>query len=116
MSISVSLYHTTGAPGRDLAGTVPVMQEDTSTKKTQLTTPSHTEVSHVPKSGEYIIVHNSICTLLILNIRHLYESNSQIKIITGYSSILYIYRDCYGILYSPHTLGNSVLTFTFKSF
>ena len=27
-----------------------------------------------------------------------------------------IYRDCYGILYSPHTLGNSVLTFTFKSF
>ena len=56
--ISVSLYHTTGAPGRDLADTVPVMQEDTSTKKTQLTTPSRTEVSHVPKSGKYIIIHN----------------------------------------------------------
>ena len=56
--ISVSLYHTTGAPGRDLADTVPVMQENTSTKKTQLTTPSRTEVPHVPKSGKYIIVHN----------------------------------------------------------
>ena len=25
-------------------------------------------------------------------------------------------RDCYGILYSPHTLRSSFLTFTFKSF
>ena len=27
-----------------------------------------------------------------------------------------VYRDCYGVLYSPHTLGNSLLTFIFKSF
>ena len=36
--------------------------------------------------------------------------------ITGYGSTLYIGIAIYGILYSPHTLGNSVLTFTFKSF
>ena len=29
-----------------------------------------------------------------------------------------VYRDCYGVLYSPHTLGNSLLTFilTFNNF
>ena len=48
MFISVSLYHTTGAPGSDLTDN---MQEDMSTKKTQLSTASSTEAQHL-KSGK----------------------------------------------------------------
>ena len=42
-------YHATGAPGSDLTDT---MQEDVSTKKTQLSTASSTEAQHLPKSGK----------------------------------------------------------------
>ena len=39
-------YHATGAPGSDLTDT---MQEDMSTKKTELSTVSSTETQHLPK-------------------------------------------------------------------
>ena len=41
-------YHATGAPGSDFTDT---MQEDMSTKKTELSTVSSTETQHLPKSG-----------------------------------------------------------------
>ena len=41
-------YHTTDPLGSDLTGT---MQEDMSTKKTELSTVTSTEAQHLPKSG-----------------------------------------------------------------
>ena len=65
----------------------------------------------------WLICHIHVCTGIRSKvgpgsiIKGIYASSK--RVITGYGSTLYI-----GIarfLYSPHTLGNSVLTFSFKS-
>ena len=62
------------------------MHEDMSTKKTQLSTVSSTETQHLPKSG---ISQGMVVATLYIGIAMFF-------------------------LYSPHTLENSVLTFTYK--
>ena len=59
--------------------------------------------------------------LIKLNAEHnygkiLYHHNIGHNVLSGYSSTLYIGIAMVFRIYSPHTLGNSVLTFTFKSF
>ena len=76
-------YHATGVPGSELTDT---LQEDMSTKKTELSTVSSTETQHLPKSG---ISQGMVVATLYIGVAMFF-------------------------LYSPHTFENSVLTFTYK--